>query len=385
MRIRNLKEQTLDNIYAFTISGILIVTFYAVLKNLPAIADTLQKLLKSISPFIFGICVAFVLAPVRRWIEEKVLVTEKIGSRTKRLIAVAVSMLVLLLVLFGFFAILIPQLVSSLSTFVESFGGYVQSIQDMISQWKFPDTEITDAVLNAISQFGTHLTQWLTSAVGGLGKLVSYSISFARGILNFFIGLIIAVYLMMDDEKFKLQCYKFTYALLNRKQAGNVVYVTRLTARMFNSFIFGKALDSLIIGIICWFVLNLMKMPYTPLIAVVVGITNMIPVFGPFLGAIPCIIILLLINPVNALEFMIFILILQQVDGNIIGPRILGDSLGLPTLWVMFAIIVGGAFFGIGGMFLGVPIFSVIYVLMKDFIHQRLKDKNIVIRPAAEK
>lgn len=385
MHLKDLKEQTIENIYSFTVSGIMIVTFYVILKNLPSIAETVSKFLKSISPFIFGICVAFVLAPVRRWIEERVLILEKMKPRTKRLIAVIISMAILLCFLFGFFAILIPQLVSSLSTFVESFGGYVQSIQDMISHWKLPDTQFSEAISSAISQLGSQLTRWLTSAVGGLGKLVSYSISFAKGVLNFFIGLIIAVYLMMDDEKFKMQGYKITYALLNRKQAGNVVYVTRLTERMFNSFIFGKALDSLIIGIICWFVLNLMQMPYTPLIAVVVGITNMIPVFGPFLGAIPCIVILLLIDPIKALEFMVFILILQQVDGNIIGPRILGDSLGLPTLWVMFAIIVGGAFFGILGMFLGVPIFSVIYVLMKNFIHQRLSDKNIVIKPAEVK
>ena len=146
---------------------------------------------------------------------------------------------------------------------------------------------------------------------------------------------------------------------------------------MFNSFIFGKALDSLIIGIITWFCMYLMKMPYTPLIAVVVGVTNMIPVFGPFLGAVPCIIILVIIDPIKALEFAIFILILQQIDGNIIGPRILGDSMGLPTLWIMFAIIVGGALFGVVGMFLGVPLFSVIYVLIRDWIYGRLADKNI--------
>ena len=148
---------------------------------------------------------------------------------------------------------------------------------------------------------------------------------------------------------------------------------------MFNSFVYGKALDSLIIGIICAICTGLMKMPYAVLISFVIGITNMIPVFGPFIGAIPCIFILLIISPYKALEFSIFVLILQQIDGNIIGPRILGDSLGLPALWIMFAIIIGGATFGIVGMFLGVPIFSVIYYLVSNRVNQALREKRIHI------
>jgi predicted PurR-regulated permease PerM len=155
------------------------------------------------------------------------------------------------------------------------------------------------------------------------------------------------------------------------------MYVLNLTGRMFNRFIFGKALDSLIIGILCYVIVSLMGLPYTALIAVVIGFTNMIPVFGPFLGAIPCIFILFIINPLQALEFTVFILILQQIDGNIIGPYILGDSLGLPNVWVIFAIIAGGALFGIPGMFIGVPIFAVIYILLRGFINKQLERKHL--------
>ena len=151
----------------------------------------------------------------------------------------------------------------------------------------------------------------------------------------------------------------------------------RLTAQMLDSFIFGKALDSLIIGITAAVCCSLMKIPYTPLIAFIVGLTNMIPVFGPFIGAVPCAFILLIISPTKALEFIIFVLILQQIDGNILGPYILGDSMGLPPVWIMFAIIIGGALWGVIGMFLGVPIFSVIYVLAKDLIERRLKERRI--------
>jgi predicted PurR-regulated permease PerM len=156
-----------------------------------------------------------------------------------------------------------------------------------------------------------------------------------------------------------------------------MMHIMNLTAKTFNNFIFGKFVDSLIIGLICYICVSLMKMPYAPLIAFVVGVTNMIPVFGPFIGAVPSTLILLIIDPILALEFLVFILILQQIDGNIIGPHILSDAVGLPTLWVMFAIIVGGAMFGVVGMFVGIPIFSVIYTLTEDWIHRRLKEKKI--------
>ena len=144
---------------------------------------------------------------------------------------------------------------------------------------------------------------------------------------------------------------------------------------VFNLYKFfeGKLLDSLIIGIICFIFMILFRMEYSLLVAVIIGLTNIIPFFGPFIGAVPSIFILLIISPLQALIFAVFILVLQQVDGNIIGPRIIGDSVGLSSLWIMFAIIVGGAYFGVAGMILGVPVFSVIYTLLRDFVNKRLE------------
>ena len=205
-------------------------------------------------------------------------------------------------------------------------------------------------------------------------KAWNYEVSKA---LSVFIGLIIMFYLLLDEEKFKHQVKKLAYGAFPEKAGDEIMYVGRLSVRMFNSFIAGKAVDSLIIGIVCWLVVTILQMPYAPMIGFIVGITNMIPVFGPFIGAIPCLIILLIINPWQSLEFLIFIIILQQIDGNIIGPHILGDSMGLPTLWVMFAIIVGGALFGVVGMFLGVPIFSVIYTLVANALNRRMMENQI--------
>ena len=156
-----------------------------------------------------------------------------------------------------------------------------------------------------------------------------------------------------------------------------LIQLSRLTSRMFNSFIIGKMIDSLIIGVICFIGMLIMRLPFAVLISFIVGLTNMIPVFGPFIGAVPGIFILFIVDPIYSLIFAVFVLLLQQFDGNILGPMILGDQLGLPSLWVMFSIIVGGGMFGILGMFLGVPVFAVLYVVVRGFVSGRLKEKNI--------
>lgn len=379
MFLDKIRQEIKENILAFTISGILIVLFYVLINHLPEIFKTIGSFLSAMAPFIFGILIALVLEPLRRIIEKQWMAKLKVSQKAKRIVAVIICMTVLILMLAVFMMILVPQLVSSLQGLINSFGGYVDKLEEMIGKLPWADVQETEFISNYIDQITRIITNWLSSAAGGLGKLLSYSISFAKGIMNFFIGLIISLYLLLEEERFLLQAKKFIYASLSEKKAEDIEYVCKLTAKMFNSFIFGKALDSLIIGLISYISMIIMKMPYAPLIAVVVGVTNMIPVFGPFLGAIPCAFLLVLIDPIKSLEFIVFILILQQVDGNIIGPHILGDSLGLPTLWVMFAIIVGGTLFSFIGMFLGVPIFSVIYILVRDWTYRRLRQKRLKI------
>lgn len=172
---------------------------------------------------------------------------------------------------------------------------------------------------------------------------------------------------------------KILYTICAENTADSIILVIRLTSNMFKRFVFGQAIDSVVVGIVCWFGCTVFRIPYAVLIGFVVGVTNMIPIFGPFIGAVPCGIILLLVKPIAAIEFAAFILVLQQIDGNIVAPHILGDSLGLPALWVMFAIIVGGSLFGIVGMFLGVPLFSVIYYLVAEAVDNHIYRHRIKI------
>ena len=380
MKWSKLKEETIENIKVFSISGILVVAFYTLINNVEPLFGVLQAIFVALSPFIYGIGIAFLLNPLRKIIEYSWLEKTKLKPRTKKVIASFGALLIGIIMLFVFFSILIPQMISSIQTFLSSFEGYVDTAHKFFESNNFFSDDLLKTLNPVIDKGVSMLGDWVSNIASSLNAILMYSVIFAKGVMDFLIGMIIALYILLDELNLKRQIKKVLYALLPEKMTKGILRTTRLTINTFNSFVAGKAVDSLIIGILCYIILSFMKMPYTPLISVVVGVTNMIPVFGPFLGAIPSILILLLVDPFKALEFSIFILILQQVDGNIIGPRILGGAVGLPTLYVMFAIIIGGALFGIVGMFIGVPVFSVIFVLVSEFIHRQLDKKNITVQ-----
>lgn len=328
-------------------------------------------------PFLLGILFAVILQPLRNTIEKKLLGKVKWKQRIKRKVAAGLTMIVFVLCFVSFFAVLIPQLADSISGFIANMDTYFNSLNRLITSIHLTDPEVTASLQKLVLSASNDLYQWLLGAQGGISAIVSYSVSVVQNIINFFIGLIITIYLLTDEEKFVRQLKKLLYTLLSEEHGDQVMFVGRLTGKMFNRFVFGQAMDSLVVGFVCWFGCTILKIPYAVLIGFVVGVTNMIPIFGPFIGAVPCSIILLLVKPFAALEFVVFILILQQIDGNVVAPHILGDSLGLPALWVMFAIITGGSLFGIVGMFLGVPLFSVIYCLVGEAVNQHMKIHRI--------
>ena len=379
MKWSKLKEETIENIKAFSISGILVVAFYTLINNVEPLYGVFHAIFVALSPFIYGLAIAFLLNPLRKIIEYSWLGKTSLKQRTKKIIASFGALFIGIIMLFVFFSILIPQMISSIQTFLSSFEVYVDTVRNFFESNNFLSEDLLKTLNPVIDKGASMLGDWVSNLASSLNAILMYSVIFAKGVMNFLIGMIIALYILLDEPKLKRQTKKVLYALLPEKTTEKIIKISRLTIITFNSFVAGKAVDSLIIGILCYIILSFMNMPYTPLISVLVGVTNMIPVFGPFLGAVPSILILLLVDPFRALEFAIFILILQQVDGNIIGPRILGGAVGLPTLYVMFAIIIGGALFGIFGMFIGVPVFSVIFVLVRDFIHQQLEKKKITV------
>ena len=202
-------------------------------------------------------------------------------------------------------------------------------------------------------------------------------IDFVGEIFNALIGIIVSIYILYSKEMFGKQGKKITYAVLNARHANIVLHVMQKANEIFGGFLIGKIIDSAIIGLLCFFGLTLLNMPYTLLVSVIVGVTNVIPFFGPYIGAIPSAVLILLADPIKGVYFLVFILVLQQLDGNFIGPKILGSSTGLSSFWVIFAILLGGGMFGFIGMLLGVPSFAVIYYIVQMVVNGKLHKKNL--------
>lgn len=352
----------------------------------------LKKILHICMPIIDGFVIAYLLAPIVNFIENKILTPiyirfkVNIDKKTKsrmRTFSICFTLIFVFLMMYGFVSIVIPQIYRSIQSIVISFPTYINNMIDFLEKLlaKYPDIETS--VTGLIEQYSNVLTSWVnTKLLPGMNDLIrnlSLSVlSFLISVWNMIIGLIISIYVLASKEKFLGQGKKLIYSIFKTESANNILSDFRFINKTFGGFVSGKLLDSLIIGIICFICLSFIGTPYPVLISVIVGVTNIIPFFGPYLGAIPSAILILLISPIQCLYFLIFILILQQFDGNFLGPKILGNSTGLSSgFWVIFSITIFGGLFGVLGMLLGVPTFAVIYAYMRRKINGRLDEKGM--------
>ncbi len=354
-------------------SGILI---YFIFYRFSIIWEGMKSVCSLLTPFIVGFAIAFLLNKPMMFIENRVLDNIKLKHKTKRSISAIIALLFGIFVVCGFGAIIVPQLVHSVSTLISNFPGYITDTQQFIdafikSNGLFKD-EVNvflsnDKMLGEISKFVTDF----------LPQMLQYTFQFGSTLLDVLLGIMSALYMLLDKERLLGYCKKIAYAIFPNEVAKYLHRMSLKSSGIFNDFIVGKAIDSLIIGILCYVGSLIFNFPYALLLSVFVGVTNMIPVFGPFIGAIPGVVILFIIHPITALYFALFIFALQQFDGNILGPLILGDKLGLPSIGILFSVCVGGGLFGVIGMFIGVPCFAVIYTAVREFVHHRLKQKNL--------
>lgn len=358
-----------------SVALITILLFFCFYK-MSALKSFLSSLIGLISPFILGGAIAFLLNKPMMFIESQVMGSWKLKHVHKRTIAAICALIMAIAAVMLFFWLLIPQLLSSIFSLVESFPSYIEDFQRYVNQF-IAENNIDMTEIEQI--FGEwdifqRLTQLVTNALPEMARM---SYSFMSTLLNIVLGIMSALYIMLDKEKLCRHLRIAVYALFPQEGANYLIHVSNVAMDIFNNFIIGKAIDSLIIGALCYVGMTFLHLPYAILLSVIVAITNMIPVFGPFIGAIPGVFILMIIHPIDAVYFAVFILVLQQFDGNVLGPLILGDKLGLPSLWILFAVCVGGGVFGVIGMFIGVPVFAVLYTLLKEFFAYRLKQKNL--------
>lgn len=370
------------------------ILFFMALNYIPVIGEAINSLVRILSPFIWGLVLTYLLAPLMKSLEKNVFLPltrrlyrknkKKSGVKLARALSVLVSEIILIAVLTLLVYLIIPQLYSSIETIVSNSNTYISIISDWIEKRLADYPEIEKYVSNALDNFNEGLIDWLrTTVLPGLGNIVSNVAGgvyvFLKGLYNLIVGIIVSVYILGKLERFNAGFKRIMYCIFTVEAADKLFEGIRFTDRTFMGFISGKLLDSAIIGLICYIFCAITNMPYALLVSVIIGVTNIIPFFGPFIGAIPASLIILLTNPLKCLIFVIFIIILQQIDGNLIGPKILGNSTGISGFWVMFSIILGAGLFGFWGMLLGVPVFVLIYTLINRLIKRKLERSDLPV------
>lgn len=354
------------------------ILFYFILLRFEEVGKFIDDLQQLLFPFIVGFVIAFLLNKPMLWIDG-ILIKNKMKPKAARAISAVLALILGIICVCAVVGIMIPQLWQSTMSLIKSAPGLIENFIYMTQQY-IVDHNIDVSMFR--DMFGTINVQTIinsvmdifTTSIPQIFALGTHTVNILFDIL---IGLIAGLYLMLDKESFILAIKSMVYAFLKKEKADYIVRFTKITARVFNDFIIGKAIDSLIIGIITFAAMSLLKMPYALLLSAIVGITNMIPVFGPFIGAVPGIFILTIINPITGIYFSLLILAIQQLDGNVIGPIILGDKLGVPSFAILFSVCIFGGFMGVVGMIIGVPIFAVLFIAIREMVEERLKEKEI--------
>ncbi|MBR4199827.1 MAG: AI-2E family transporter [Oscillospiraceae bacterium] len=354
-----------------------------------------RKALSVLAPVILGVIFAYLMSPMQSWIEKQLIrLTDrkKPHPKIRRGLSVGITILVFLAAITGLIASIVPELISSSKNLLGSLPEYLTNITDwinshiaslqedqpqvysfLISFWNNTQNSLTDLA----GQFAPKLDSIASGGADLLSVVTSSAVSVFKWIANIFLGLIIMIYLLCNKENYLAQMRKLLYALLPEKKVHDFLRIGSHVSFKFMHFLSGKTVDSFLIGLLCFIGMTILKMPYITLISILVGVTNIIPFFGPIIGAVPSALLILLSEPRKLIPFVIFILVLQQFDGNFLGPKILGESLGLPMFWILFAITIGGGMFGFVGMVAFVPLFAAVYTLLSDFLSDRLNKKGL--------
>ena len=393
-----MKSPIPEDLRGKTISNIIVVcvgiAVAAMVMHFGKLWGILQSIVDTAMPIFIGMAIAFILLPAVVRMEKffaRITLKYDAHKRLFRALSIAIVYVVMLSLLAGFFAILVPQVIKSLKSVVTIVTSAIprstHDIQEMVENsallqrlgvdtdqamevWRGVSTQIS----SRLSELSTY-TNMLVNNVLAIASSISsrvYSVIF-----HALVGLIASVYMLLDRERFGALAKTICYAIMKQSACETLIYWTRRAHSIFAGFISGELVDSMIIGVVCYVCMLLFRIEYPLLISVIIGVTNIIPFFGPYIGAIPSILFLLLVNPISALWFGIFIVVLQQIDGNVIGPLILGDHVGLSAFWIMVAITIGGGLSGFAGMLLSVPTFALIYAILHTIIDKRLRERGL--------
>lgn len=368
------------------------ILLVVILTDLPGFFGVLDGLGAVLSPLIYGVVFAFLLNPLVRFVDARLcpyLEKRKRANpkakyspqRLSRTAGILFALIIASLLIYAFFAMLLPQLYESVLGIINSAEDYYRSIEDWVNRLLEDNPTIRDYAEKVLEEVFASLENWLnTSLLSDMQKLLTTLttsvIAVVKSVANLLIGVVAAVYILAAKDTFQAQAKKLVVAIFRPATADHLLYLGRETNKIFNGFVIGKIVDSAIIGVLCYIGMLILKLPYPLLVATVVGITNVIPFFGPIIGAVPCAFLILLVNPLQCFYFVVFVVCLQQLDGNVIGPKILGNTIGISGFWVLVSITVAAGLFGFAGMLLGVPVFAILYMLVSDAVDLALKKKG---------
>ncbi len=371
------------SVCAVIVSAIAIMIIF----NFDSVMSKLSVLGAVATPIIIGIFCAYLLNPLMTKIENGPLKklsgsAEKKKRGQARAISVTLTMLAVLLILALIIIMVIPQLVENIVFIIGNMDSYINTIKEWLNKIFEDNPALVEFLGNPLDDFNKFIAgiwkQYSTELMGMVGNVATTVWAIIDTMKNVLLGLIISIYLLARKEMFIGQTKKFIFAFLKVERAQRFLSVCREASKKFLGSIIGKIIEAFIVAILCFIGCTVLQLPYSLLIAAIMFVFNLIPYVGPFIGAIPCTLLLLLSErPIQALWFIIFVVVLQTIDGNIIAPWILGDSTGLPAVWILIAILIGGGLFGMLGMLLGVPVFAVLYMLVKDFIEGRLRKRKL--------
>ena len=369
------------------------LVFYFALLRMPAIVEGLHKIVVVLKPVLYGLGIAFLLNPIVIIVDNHLrpYLYDKFGDNDKskermfkisRIAGIFTAVAIMMFIITTLLNMIIPELYTSIRNMIITVPSQLNDLVDKVTSLDVKNTTLNQLLGSVVKEVSDFLENWmrtdlLTRVNVIMTNLTVGVLNIITGLVNFLIGIFISIYVLFSKELFAKQSKKLVYALFKASHANVIIHVVTKSNYIFGGFIIGKIIDSIIIGILCFLGLSVLHMPYTLLVSVIVGATNVIPFFGPYIGAIPSAVLITLNDPKMGIYFIIFVIILQQIDGNIIGPKILGDYTGLSVFWVMFAILVGGGLFGVPGMILGVPTFAVIYYVINLYLEDRLKNKNL--------
>ena len=386
--MKNNKFESNKKYFTISIYSIVVILIgciiFRLVNNWASTVGILTDLWNTIFPFFIGFLIAYVMNPVVTFFNEKVF-SSLFGEKRKRLCR-ACAILTTYIILVGALTIclifIVPQLYDSIKELSSQIPVISDQIMGLLDHYKesgsgvFPAELMETLETKSLPKLVQLSNQMLTEAIP---MLYNFSVSFVKWLFNLFIAFVVSIYMTADKQLLKSACRRLIFAVFPYDAAVPVIHGLKECHHIFSGYIIGKSLDSLIIGFLCFLLMSLLNLPYTVLISVIVGVTNMIPYFGPFIGAVPGAFILFIVSPYKTLIFLGMILVLQQFDGLVLGPKILGNSTGVRPILILFSITVGGAYFGPLGMFLGVPFFAVVQYLVNNWVNYRLYKKNLDI------